>query len=198
MTMTHHITHEALMHGVDWTGQDVTGWTAQEKLRGCRALWTGRRLLTRQGHEIAAPAFLTDGLPDAPLDCELYAGPHGESIVAGCILSRSAEYPRWAGVTLNAFDAPLARGNFSERRHWIFCNVPWEQQHSGNVFRVANVKSLMMQLRDVLKREGEGLMLRHPVKGYIAGRHNSLLKVKAGSVEYALAEAINAELGAAV
>jgi len=43
--------------------QDVTGWIMSEKLDGVRAIWTGEKLISRNGNEFAAPGWFTAGLP---------------------------------------------------------------------------------------------------------------------------------------
>ncbi len=59
--------------GRDWDGeQDVTNWHLSEKLDGVRALWTGTQFLSRSGHTYHAPAWFTAGLPQLPLDGELW------------------------------------------------------------------------------------------------------------------------------
>ena len=36
-------------------GNNIRGWWMSEKFDGVRAFWTGRKLITRQGHPIHAP-----------------------------------------------------------------------------------------------------------------------------------------------
>src|SRR5918998_891176 len=51
---------------------DPTGWWLSEKLDGVRAYWDGRQLLSRLGNMFHAPDWFIDGLPDHPLDGELF------------------------------------------------------------------------------------------------------------------------------
>ena len=39
-----------------------------EKFDGVRVFWTGRKLITRQGHPIHAPSWFTESLPGQALD----------------------------------------------------------------------------------------------------------------------------------
>ena len=53
---------------------DLTGWWMSEKLDGVRAYWDGAQFLSRQGNRYHAPDWFTAGLPDEPLDGELWLG----------------------------------------------------------------------------------------------------------------------------
>jgi len=53
---------------------DVTGWWISEKLDGVRAWWDGKKFISRLGNEYIAPDWFTAGLPDHPLDGELWVG----------------------------------------------------------------------------------------------------------------------------
>ena len=51
---------------------DPAGWHMSEKLDGVRAYWNGEGFLSRQGNRYHAPAWFTAGLPELPLDGELW------------------------------------------------------------------------------------------------------------------------------
>src|SRR4030095_7170834 len=53
---------------------DLTGWWMSEKLDGVRAYWDGKHFISRLGHRFHAPAWFTAGLPETPLDGELWGG----------------------------------------------------------------------------------------------------------------------------
>ena len=56
-----------------WDNQaDLTGWWMSEKLDGVRAYWDGKQFLSRLGNLYHAPAWFIAGLPDVPLDGELW------------------------------------------------------------------------------------------------------------------------------
>src|SRR5205823_713460 len=56
-----------------WDGVlDPTGWWMSEKLDGLRAYWDGKQFLSRQGNRYHAPDWFVEGLPDVPLDGELW------------------------------------------------------------------------------------------------------------------------------
>ena len=69
------ITSPALLLAHAWdNSQDLTGWWISEKLDGVRAYWTGSGFLSRQGNVFYAPDWFTSGLPQMPLDGELWLG----------------------------------------------------------------------------------------------------------------------------
>ena len=161
-----------LMHAHDWRGQDVRDWHITEKLDGCRARWTGRALLSRGGHPITAPECITQGLPQVPLDIEVYAGRAGR-LHAG----RAVQWGRWHdSAALIVFDAPTLPGDIAQRlaavrERWSLATVP-------ELGRVASLPALLDLLREVQAGGGEGLMLHCPGAAYRTGRTPDLLKVK--------------------
>jgi DNA ligase-1 len=57
-----------------WEEQDPTGWWLSEKLDGVRAYWDGKQFISRLGNAYLAPDWFIEGLPEFPLDGELFAG----------------------------------------------------------------------------------------------------------------------------
>src|SRR5262249_36088719 len=51
---------------------DLAGWWMSEKLDGVRAYWDGTQFLSRQGNRFHAPDWFVAGLPETPLDGELW------------------------------------------------------------------------------------------------------------------------------
>ena len=51
---------------------DLSGWWMSEKLDGVRAYWDGKQFLSRLGNLYHAPDWFVEGLPDVPLDGELW------------------------------------------------------------------------------------------------------------------------------
>ena len=54
--------------------QDLAGWWLSEKLDGVRAYWDGKSLISRLGNRFHAPDWFLEGLPEIPLDGELWIG----------------------------------------------------------------------------------------------------------------------------
>lgn len=56
-----------------WNDQDdPTGWWMTEKYDGIRVYWDGGKLYTRTGKMIITPPSFTSGLPNIPMDAELW------------------------------------------------------------------------------------------------------------------------------
>jgi DNA ligase-1 len=160
-----------LMHGLDFDGQDVTGWTATEKLNGCRARWQNGRLWTRTGNPIAAPVALTAALPvGMVLDMEVHAGRGGFEQAR-----QAVQLGRWGvGIMLTCFDAPEHPGGWQERiaiaqQAGVEC-VP------GVV--VTSKRHLARMFQQITQDGGESLMLHRPGSNYAPGRTADLLKMK--------------------
>ncbi len=159
---------------------DPTGWWMSEKYDGLRGYWDGRRLWTRQGNLINAPAsFLAELPPDVALDGELWIG-HGKFEETVSIVRSETPDDRWKRVHFMVFDAPQAKGTFEERIQFLRATFP-----EGNRFirvvaqaRCQGVAQLLAERDRVVKMGGEGLMLRQPLSAYEAGRSPTLLKVK--------------------
>jgi DNA ligase-1 len=163
--------------GVDWQGQDVTGWYLSEKLNGCRAYYDGERFWTRGGNVVDCPKWFMRGLPQGvPLDGEIYAGVDGLQEASNAVRFGGRHFTK--ACRFYVFDAPGEAGNWPER---MTCGA----LHAGGAVRFVpiTVCRSMEHLRGVLaavqRRGGEGIMLRNPTTvRYEAGRTRNLLKVK--------------------
>lgn len=172
-----------MMHGMHYSGQDVAGYIATEKLDGVRAYWDGQTLWTRGGHAINIPLGWRETLPaGVPLDGELFAG-YGQRQKA----VNAARYGRFNdAVMFHVFDVPMATGNYYAR---LYYSGPYSQPYSmtrpknkawkyvaGK--RIDGIDHAMELLEMVKAKGGEGLMLRHPELEYMPGRTYKMLKLK--------------------
>jgi DNA ligase-1 len=177
---------DTLMHGQDWFGDDVQGWHATEKLDGCRARWTGSELVSRSGRPINAPASVLRGLPDFPLDIEVYAGRTGRTHAG-----RAVQWGRWhESVHLVVFDAPTMRGDLPARLAAVRERCPG-LAIVPELGSVGGLHDLARMLDSVQSGGGEGLMLHRPGAVYQADRVPDLLKVKSA---YDLRQALEGRL----
>lgn len=170
------------MLATPWEGSDPTGWLMSEKLDGLRAIWTGKELLSREGHAFRHPAWWTAGLPDMALDGELYAGPGTLSKVAGMFHRLEPIDAEWATVKFHVFDAPAEAGNIVERMS-AFCRHTIQNGLAASLEQVSQTKCegldhLAAFTGAILQRGGEGAMIRHPQAPYASGRSKKVLKVK--------------------
>ncbi len=159
---------------------DLSGWWMSEKLDGVRAYWDGKRFLSRQGNSFLAPVWFTEGLPDWPLDGELWLGRREFSRTVS-IVRRQDQSEHWRSLRYMVFDAPAANGPFEDRLGHLtealkskplpFCAVLENQVCRG-------LDHIQQEMDKIEALQGEGLMLRQPGSRYEKGRSSTLLKVK--------------------
>jgi DNA ligase-1 len=159
---------------------DLSGWWLSEKLDGVRAYWDGRQFLSRLGNLFHAPDWFVEGLPDVPLDGELWIDRKRFQRTVS-IVRRQDKTDLWAEVRYLVFDAPAAGGGFEERTEFVRDALAARKPRFARPHEQARCRGLE-HLRDELARVealgGEGLMLRQPGSPYEAGRSATLLKVK--------------------
>ena len=161
-----------------WDGLlDPAGWWMSEKLDGVRAYWDGSKLLSRLGNVFHAPDWFIAGLPNHPLDGELFVARKSfQKTVA--IVRRQDKSDHWKQIRFLIFDAPGQGGEFEERIKVLsaLAKHQYVEVHPHVVCKdVAHMKE---ELARVEALGGEGLMLRQPKSMYVAGRSATLLKVK--------------------
>jgi DNA ligase-1 len=164
-----------------WDGAvDVTDWWISEKLDGVRAYWDGTQFLSRLGNVYAAPAWFTKGLPDEPVDGELWLE-RKQFQKTVSIVRRKDQSEHWRQIRFVAFDVPALKEPFEARMEYLNDLI----QRHGPEFALVHEQSRcrgISHLKDELQRVealgGEGLMLRQPASHYVIGRSSTLLKVK--------------------
>ena len=168
------INEMVMQHGINWNGQDVSGYLATEKYNGCRGYWDGSNMWTRGGLQVKLPDSWRAALPaGVHLDGEIYDGIDG---LYRC--GAAVKYGRFTeSMRFMVFDCPSAAGSYSDRLNFA------RKFESGPVSIVAcrRVRGLFdtrMMLTDVKARGGEGLMLRDAGMPYIPGRSPKILKLK--------------------
>lgn len=164
-----------------YSGGDPVGWLVSEKLDGVRAIWDGARLISRSGRTIAAPAWFIAGLPDQPLDGELYAGPGTLARVQGLARRTDAAGADWHGVRFCLFDAPAAPGGFARRLDALGRTAARLPAHVEIVphHPVDSRAWLLGFYRTIVRQGGEGVVIRHPAGPYQPGQRTQwALKIK--------------------
>ncbi len=159
---------------------DLSGWWMSEKLDGVRAYWDGKQFISRQGNLYHTPDWFTDGLPEVPLDGELWVARKSFQRTVG-IVRRQDKPGTWKDVRFLIFDAPAAAGPFEDRVKYLQDGCAgWKCGYS--VLHDHHLCRGLDHLREELQRVealgGEGLMLRQPGSKYASGRSSTLLKVK--------------------
>ena len=161
----------ALMHGVDFDGQDLAGWFVAEKLNGWRATWWKGILWSKSGLDFDAPCHFTANFPDRALDGELVmAGglPTTANRVASAVRSG-----QWSRLEFRPFDVvgmPFESAQKVLSEITTLRPITWSPAASTTAAE---------ELREeIQERGGEGVMARRPGGHYTPGRSWNLLKLK--------------------
>ncbi len=159
-----------------YTDQNISGWVMSEKLDGIRAYWDGKRLISRGGHIIHAPAWFTQHYPPFALDGELWSARQDFETIASIVRDRVPS-EAWHSITHCIFDVPHAQGDLLQR---LAHAAPYEHRYLRIIpqLPVANTKHLQSFLKEVESQGGEGVVVRNPHIGYMAHRTHQALKVK--------------------
>ncbi len=159
---------------------DLTDWWMSEKLDGVRAYWDGREFRSRQGNKFHAPAWFVEGLPDSPLDGELWIDRKKFQRTVS-IVRRQDQSDHWREVRFLIFDAPALDHGFEERMAHLVEQfrdhpAPFANVHEQHLCQ--GIDHVRTELDRIQSLQGEGLMLREPKSRYAVGRSTTLLKVK--------------------
>jgi DNA ligase-1 len=159
---------------------DPTGWWLSEKLDGVRAYWDGGQFLSRQGNLFHAPDWFVAGLPDVPLDGELWLG-RRKFQRAVSIVRRQDKSDLWKELTYVVFDAPALNKAFEARLEYVQDCLSQHRPPHARAHEHARCQGLDHLRQELARLEalgGEGLMLRQAESRYEGGRSCTLLKVK--------------------
>lgn len=161
-------------HGEKWEGQDLTGFLVSEKLRGWRLLWDGQRYQTRSGMTLDVPQSWLCGMPQTPLDGELYAGRWPNE---GKVRSATA-CGDYSLLRFHVFDIPLRGWKIEQAISVIqLLNLP---DHCRKVeYRRASSTADALRMRDeIVYAGGEGVMARRNGSVWEPFRKPDLFKLK--------------------
>jgi DNA ligase-1 len=161
----------------------VDDYLVSEKYDGIRAIWTGDKLITRQGNPIYAPTWFTDPLPDVWLDGELWSTHNDFAFIMSTVRKNAPVDHEWRKIRYMVFDAPdEAKEMPFEKRYQRYSRIvnrlnvshvrPVEQ------FSVENNQALSLLLETYVKNGAEGLMLHRKLATFENGRTDNLLKLK--------------------
>lgn len=159
---------------------DVTKYLVSEKLDGLRAYWDGKNLISKEGNLYFPPEWFIENFPKEHLEGELWISRGKFELVSGTVRK---EIPTndWQQIHFMLFDLPQSLDPF-EKRFEILKNLV-EKSHSKYLkvidqSKIIDKKSLMKRLAEVVKNNGEGLMLHRADSLYKATRNDDLLKLK--------------------
>ncbi len=160
---------------------ELSDFFVSEKLDGIRAFWSGDELLTRNGHNINAPDWFVETLPNQALDGELWIGRGRFDEVSGIARRKNAIDQEWKKVKFMAFDLPYDLAPFEDRFKTLDRIVKEKNLPHLKLVKQSGIKSkedLDRYLALVTAKGGEGLMLHKKYSLYQAKRSDDLQKLK--------------------
>jgi len=169
-----------LMLAKRYRNQNIKGWLMSEKFDGVRAIWTGSKLISRNGNVFNAPAWFVGQLPAGViLDGELFMDCCMFQKTVGIVRKKEPVDSEWAQIRYCVFDAPECPGGFEQRLSYCEkllneCPVAVAVRHE--VCR--DEDHLRAFSEGLLARGAEGTMLRRPGSRYEGKRSDNLLKHK--------------------
>jgi DNA ligase-1 len=159
---------------------DLAGWWMSEKLDGVRAYWDGKQFISRQGNLYHAPDWFMAGLPDVPLDGELWLDRKQFQRTVS-IVRRQDKSDHWKTISFVVFDAPQLDEPFEQRMAFLtdyFGRNKPAQARAHEQQLCTGLDHLRKELGRLEALGAEGLMMRQPNSRYEVGRSATLLKVK--------------------
>lgn len=154
---------------------DVAGWWASEKYDGVRAIWTGTKLISRNGKDLNAPKSFTAGFPNRRLDGELWMGRGTFDQLVSTIQKAGSD---WKGVKFMVFDL-AEEGTFEERyEKTLGIDLRGTPIYRVKHRQLASHEGLSAMERHIVSKGGEGCVIRRPGSKYRPGRMGDTIKVK--------------------
>jgi DNA ligase-1 len=162
-------------------GMTPDGWLVSEKYDGVRALWDGRWLRFRSGRPVPAPDWFLALLPAQALDGELWLARGRFDALSATVRRESPHDEEWRQVRYMVFDLPRLQAPFVQRTaklQALLSRTGGSPLVAVGQQRMNDAAALTSRLDEVVAAGGEGLMLHRADALYVAGRSDTLLKLK--------------------
>lgn len=176
------VTPDVLLANVyDADKVNINDYLVSEKYDGIRAIWTGSKLVTRNGHLIHAPVWFTAPLPDVWLDGELWTKRQDFANLSGIVRTHQPNDSEWHTVSYQVFDMPDATLPFSQRYQnyaSLVTQINAEHIRAVKQRRFTDNHQLSLFMDELVAKGAEGVMLHLALATHKAGRSDALLKLK--------------------
>ena len=137
-------------------------------------------LLTRGGQQIIAPDWFVENYPPFAIDGELWTK-RADFEEISSIVRRKNPDERWHKITHQIFEVPNQDGGLLDRLK-VLRNYLKNQANTPikiiKQYPIAHQNQVKKFLRDIVHKDGEGVVVRNPATAYQTGRLSSALKVK--------------------
>jgi DNA ligase-1 len=164
---------------------NIDEYFISEKLDGIRGFWNGKKLFTRRGNIIYAPAWFIKNWPNTHIDGELWSNRGEFEKISSCARKhkplQQENISCWRKLHFMIFDLPKNLSAFNQRIQKMTNLVKITDSAYFLAVKQEKVNSIALlnqKLSTVVNLGGEGLMLHHKDAYYKAGRSNKLLKLK--------------------
>lgn len=164
----------------EYSGENLTGWVMSEKYDGVRAIWDGKRLLSRSGKIINAPKWWLANFPDFSIDGELWSA-RGEFEKITSIVNDLHPSDEWIKIKFMIFDLPDQNGDLFDRLGVLdrfLKNNPNKNIKIIEQIPISSNEAAFKFLDEVTSGGGEGIVVRNPKSKYESGRSKNILKLK--------------------
>tara|TARA_R110001583_G_scaffold129577_2_gene281351 strand:- start:237 stop:1049 length:813 start_codon:yes stop_codon:yes gene_type:complete len=159
----------------------IKNYWVSEKLDGVRGYWTGTQLFTRAGNLLSPPSWFIENWPKIAMDGELWSARGQFEQISACVRRKNSDGECWKKLKLMIFDLPDQTDNFTDRiatmKQLLKRNTSPYLAMIRQI-KVANNSDLHALLNNIVKKNGEGLMLHFATANYQSGRSKNLLKLK--------------------
>ncbi|CAM3714261.1 DNA ligase [Vibrio aerogenes CECT 7868] len=164
------------------TSFPFAAYRMSEKLDGIRGIWDGQVLKSRTGQKIYAPDWFYRLLPPFPVEGELWAGRGNFHLVQQTVLDHEPAEKSWKNISFVLFDIPFGTGGYQSRyetiRNWISGQKQNPHLRLIEQYPVLSQKHLDHFMAQIIRKSGEGVMLKNWQSIYHSGRSHDLLKLK--------------------
>jgi DNA ligase-1 len=159
---------------------DPTGYFISEKLDGIRSIFGNGKFISRNNNEIKAPKWFIDKMPKGVvLDGELFTKRGDFRNVMSYVMKNKPVDEEWKRVRFLVFDMPMLNLPFEERIRKLKQTVGSSKYVKVVPHIKIKNKSHMMEIhKKIVKKGGEGIMLRAPGSFYENKRSSTLIKYK--------------------
>lgn len=161
-------------------GIDVKGWVVSEKYDGIRAVWDGKNLISRSGKKFNAPKFWLENFPNFKIDGELWTALNDFENLSSIVKDKIPD-KEWNNVKFMIFDVPDAKGDLFSRLKVLKDFLDKNPNNFIKIIKQISInsnKDVKKYFNDVIKKGGEGVVVRDPKEPYVNKRSNKILKLK--------------------
>lgn len=159
---------------------DVTGWVMSEKLDGVRAYWDGEKLISRSGRVLNPPQGYIKDFPPFALDGELWSRRGSFEHIVSIVNSKAAQ-ERWNELSYHIFEVPDQKGGLFERLDVLEAYMDKHRVKQIKIISqkmIRNKQEVKEYFNEVIRLDGEGIVIRDPMEVYYTGRTNRAFKHK--------------------